>query len=107
MNNAERNKDKEVSIYIIKSYGNVIYVGQTTDFEKRKKKHIYDSICDLRKREPLYEYMYNNEYEFELVKKCSYKDRFKEENSFIEYYSELNVLYNKPNRNNFSGMAYL
>jgi hypothetical protein len=94
ISDSERYKDTEVTIYAIKSYGSVIYIGQSRQFNKRKMSHIFASNND-KKKSPLYEYMYNNEYEFEVIKTCLYQDRFIEENKMIEFYSKNNFLFNK------------
>jgi hypothetical protein len=92
MSQSEKYKDTLVTIYGIKSYGNIIYVGQTTNFKNRKCSHT-KRINELGV--PLYEYMENNPFEFVILKTCSYEDRIVEENKMIRYYLKKNFLYNK------------
>ena len=40
LSDLEKNKDREVVIYIIESNGDVIYVGQTKNFKSTNRKNI-------------------------------------------------------------------
>lgn len=94
LSDLERNKDREVVIYIIESNGDVIYVGQTKKFKSRKWSH----ICCMNNEiygGNLYVYMRENEYEFKIIDKCKYEDRFVVEKRYIDEYSKKHILYNK------------
>lgn len=59
--------------------------------------HIW-AVNNDNKKIPLHEYMYNNEYIFDIVDKCLYQNRFEIENKYIKLYSVNNFLYNKKIR---------